>query len=123
MKRGQQWKWEEEQQQAFVQLKEKRAAAPVLKQPDFTQPFEFHTDASSFVLGAVLQRYDQGAPHAIVYYSRKLRDPETQYPAIDCEVVDVVRMFDLYLYGRKFFVFMTKSLRMTRYAQDLSFYD
>lgn len=139
LKKGQRWKWEEDQQQAFVKLKEKLAKAPVLKQPDFTRPFELHTDASSLALGAVLlQRDDQGAPHAIAYYSRKLRDPETRYPAIDCEalaVVEGVRVFDPYLYGRKFFVFTdhrplvyifkqrTKSPRMTRYAHDLSFYD
>lgn len=73
LKKGQQWKWEAEQQQAFEELKSRLVSAPVLKQPDFAQQFELHTDASSIALGAALiQRDDQGAPHAIAYYSRKL---------------------------------------------------
>jgi len=139
LKKGQHWKWDVEQQQAFEELKSRLVSAPVLKQPDFTRQFELHTDASSIALGAALiQRDDQGAPQAIAYYSRKLRDPETRYPAIDCEalaVVEGVRVFDPYLYGRKFLVLTdhrplthifkhrTKSPRMTRYAHDLSFYD
>lgn len=60
-------------QQAFEELKSRLVSAPVLKQPDFAQQFELHTDASSIALGAALiQRDDQGAPHAIAYYSRKL---------------------------------------------------
>ncbi|XP_069990640.1 uncharacterized protein [Penaeus vannamei] len=58
--------------------------------------------------------------------------------AIDCEalaVVEAVRVFDSYLYGRKFLIYtdhcplvyifkhQTKSPRMTRYAHDLSYYD
>jgi len=139
LKKGQSWKWEKDQQQAFEELKKRLASAPVLRQPDFTQPFELHTDASSIALGAALiQRDHDGAPHAIAYYSMKLRDPATHYPAIDCEalaVVEGVRVFDSYLYGRKFLIYTdhrplvyifkhrTKSPRMTRYAHDLSYYD
>jgi len=139
LKKGQSWKWEKDQQQAFEELKRRLASAPVLRQPDFTQPFELHTDASSIALGAALiQRDHDGAPHAIAYYSRKLHDPETRYPAIDCEalaVVEGVRVFDSYLYGRMFLIYtdhrpllyifkhQTKSPRMTRYAHDLSYYD
>ncbi|XP_047494974.1 uncharacterized protein LOC125043064 [Penaeus chinensis] len=97
LKKGQRWKWEEEQQQAFVKLKGKLATAPVLKQPDFTRPFELHTDASSLAFGAVHQRYDQGA---ITYYSRKLRDPKSRYPVCEAlAVVKCVRVFNPYLYG------------------------
>ena len=134
MKKGQSWKWEKDQQQAFEELKRHLASAP-----DFSQPFELHTDASSITLGAALiQRDHDGALHAIAYYSRKQCNPETCYPAIDCEalvVVESVRVFDSYLYGRKFLIYTdhrplvyifkhrTKSARMTRYAHDLSYYD
>ena len=62
---------------------------------------------------------------------------ESRYPAIDLEalsVVEGVRIFDSYLYGRHFTIYTdhrplvhvfsrkTKSPRMTRYAHDLSFY-
>jgi len=139
LKKGQHWEWGKEQQEAFNKLKEHLVSAPVLKQPDFSRSFELHTDASSIAVGAALiQRDDDGTPHAVAYYSRKLRDSETRYPAVDCEalaVVEGVRVFDSYLYGRKFLILTdhrplvyifkhrTKSPRMTRFAHDLSFYD
>lgn len=70
------------------------------KAAKFFQQFELHTDASSIALGAVLiQRDDQGLPHAIAYYSRKVRDAETRYLAIDCKALAVdedVQVFDPY---------------------------
>jgi len=139
LKKGQAWSWGPKQQAAFNTLKEKLTSAPILRQPDFNREFELHTDASSIALGACLiQRDNQQIPHAIAYYSRKLRDPESRYPAIDLEalaVVEGVRVFDSYLYGRHFIVYTdhrplvyvfsrkTKSPRMTRFAHDLSFYN
>jgi len=139
LKKDQAWTWGPEQQAAFETLKEKLTSAPVLRQPDFSKGFELHTDASSIALGACLmQRDDDQTPHAVAYFSRKLRDAETRYPAIDLEalaVVEGVRTFDSYLYGRRFTVYTdhrplvyvfsrkTKSPRMTRFAHDLSFYD
>lgn len=136
LKKGQPWKWGEDQE-AFESLKEHLVFSPVLQQPDFSKPFELHTDASSLAVGAALiQRDADGTPHVVAYYSHKLRDPDSRYPAIDCEalaVVESLRVFDSYLYGRKFIVYTdhrplvyvfkrrTKSPRMTRYAHDLSF--
>ncbi|XP_037783691.1 uncharacterized protein LOC119579918 [Penaeus monodon] len=107
--------------------------------PDFTREFELHTDTSSIALGACLiQRDDLQIPYTIAYYSRKLRDPESRYPTTDLEalaVVEGVRVFDSYLYGRHFIVYTdhrplvyvfsrkNKSPRMTRFAHDLSFYN
>lgn len=139
LKKGQKWIWGAEQQSAFEELKLRLTTAPVLRQPDFSRDFELHTDASSVALGACLMQRDvHNTPYAIAYYSRKLRDAETRYPAIDLEalaVVEGVRVFDSYLYGRHFTVYTdhrplvyifsrkTKSPRMTRFAHDLSFYD
>lgn len=139
LKKGQKWVWGPDQQQAFTKLKDTLVAAPVLRQPDFSREFELHCDASSIAIGACLMQRDEGeTPHAVAYYSRKLRGPETHYPAIDLEalsVVEAVRIFDSYLYGRRFTILTdhrplvpvfskrTKSPRMTRYAHDLSFYD
>jgi len=139
LRKDQKWHWGPEQQAAFNELKERLVTAPVLRQPDFSKEFELHTDASGIAIGACLmQQDDNQAPHAIAYYSRKLRSSETRYPTIDLEalaVVEGVRVFDPYLYGRRFVVYTdhrplvhvftrkTKSPRMTRYAHDLSFYN
>nr|XP_027237781.1 uncharacterized protein K02A2.6-like [Penaeus vannamei] len=67
---------------AFEELKLRLTTAPVLRQPDFSRDFELHTDASSVALGACLMQRDvHNTPYAIAYYSRKLRDAETRYPA------------------------------------------
>ncbi|XP_037787716.1 uncharacterized protein LOC119583317 [Penaeus monodon] len=108
LKKDQAWTWGPEQQTAFETLKDKLISAPVLRQPDFSKEFELHTDASSIALGASHAKDDDHTPHAVAYFSRKLRDAETRYPAIDLEalaVVEGVRTFDSYLYGRRFTVY------------------
>jgi len=138
LKKNHKWSWGPEQQKSFDELKERLVSSPILRQPDFSREFELHTDASALAIGSCLmQRDEDGNPHAIAYYSRKLRPAETRYPAIDLEalsVVEGVRVFDSYLYGRHFIIYTdhwpliyvfskkTKSPRMSRYAHDLSFY-
>ena len=130
--------WSRESDDAFMNLKTALASAPVLRMPNFDHPFEIHT-ASKDALGAVLiQRGDEDEPQAVCYWSRTLNDAESRYNAIDLEalaVVEGVRVFDPYVYGRHFtvhtdhrpltYVFSrkTKSPRMSRFAHDLSFYD
>jgi len=130
--------WTDEEEKAFNTLKQSLVEAPVLKKPNFTSPFEVHCDASKLALGACLmQRGPDDIPHAVAYFSRKLRGPETRYPAIDIEalaVIEGVRAFDHYLYGNKFLIFTdhrpltfvfhrrTKSPRMSKWSHELSNY-
>ena len=48
IKGSQAFKWSEIEQHAFDQLKEAVCSQPLLKLPDFTRPFEIHTDASDY---------------------------------------------------------------------------
>ena len=48
------WTWGQEQEETFEQLKRVLTSPPVLSYPDYTKPFELHTDANSNGLGAVL---------------------------------------------------------------------
>ena len=59
-------------------LKRKRAVIddPVLQLPDYTKPFEVHTDASDYAIGGVLVQ--QGNP--VAYESRKLNETERRGP-------------------------------------------
>jgi len=131
--------WGQPEEIAFQSLKTALISAPVLSKPDFDRSFEIHTDASGVAIGACLmQSDDEGRLQPVAYFSRKLRDAETRYPAIDCEalaVVEGVRAFDCYVYGRRFYIYTdhrpltyvfsrkTKSLRMTRWSHELSFYN
>jgi hypothetical protein len=50
------WHWEERQQQAFDELKNRMCSKPVLKQPDFTKKFYLQVDALAYGVGAVLSQ-------------------------------------------------------------------
>jgi hypothetical protein len=47
------FKWKEEQQKAFENLKEKFSYALLLKFLDFTKPFKVHANMSDFTIGGV----------------------------------------------------------------------
>jgi hypothetical protein len=74
------WNWSEECQKAFDTIKEKLTQAPILRRPDYSRPFELHTDWSGVGLGAVLvQRDDQGREYVIAYASRSNNRTERNY--------------------------------------------
>jgi hypothetical protein len=59
----------------------------LLVYPDFSQPFEIHTDASHTQLGAVISQ--KGRP--ITFYSRKLNPAQTRYTTTERELLAIVK--------------------------------
>ena len=60
-KEGMPWKWDEEEENSFCELKRSLVVAPVLKMPDFDHLFVVTTDASLVSVGAILaQDFGQG---------------------------------------------------------------
>jgi len=53
------WRWEDNQQQAFKELRDKMVSKLILWQPDFSRVFYLQTDASKYRVGAVLSQ-DEG---------------------------------------------------------------
>jgi len=97
------WEWGPEQQQSFEALKRALTTPPILGYPDYTLPFELHTDASGSGLGAVLYQEQDGMKRVIAYASRGLKNAERNYPAHKLEFLAlkwaVSEKFHEYLYG------------------------
>jgi hypothetical protein len=83
--------WSQDCQKAFDTIKEKLNQAPILRRPDYSRPFELHTDWSGVGLGAVLvQRDDQGQEYVIAYASRSNNRTERNYSSYACECLAAV---------------------------------
>ena len=50
----QEWQWEDEQERAFQELKDRLSSTPILRRLIRGHPFQLHTDWSMLGLGAVL---------------------------------------------------------------------
>ncbi|GBC18044.2 hypothetical protein GLOIN_2v1843776 [Rhizophagus irregularis DAOM 181602=DAOM 197198] len=85
------FQWTEKQQKAFEHLKERLISAPILRYPDFEQPFILYTDASGTGLGAVLSQKDkEGKEYVVAYASRSLNKHEQNYAITDLECLAIV---------------------------------
>ena len=132
------FKWDEDCQQAFVDLKEYLTRSPVLIYPDPSRQFILDTDASHLAIGAVLSQLIDGKEHPVAYFSRTLNQPEKQYCVTRKEllaVVQAIEHFHPYLYGRHFMVrtdhaslqwllnFKALEGQLARWMQKLGEYD
>ena len=101
LKKGEEFKWTQAQEDSFNLLKSKLTQGPILSYPDFNKEFQLTTDASGTGIGAILSQDDK----VISYASRTLNKAEIKYSTIEKEclaIVWAVRYFRPYLYGRKF---------------------
>jgi hypothetical protein len=111
LKKGVKFVWSEDCEKAFHTLRQHLTTAPVLVQPDNSQPFEVFCDASSTGLGCVLMQENR----VIAYASRSLRPHEVNYPTHDLELAAVVHALKIwrhYLMGNRCNIFTEhKSLK------------
>jgi hypothetical protein len=71
--------WGQSQQKTFNYLKQCLCSASVLSLSDLQQPFEIETDASNYVVGAILTQHG----HHVAYHSETLLDIIRKYPTYD----------------------------------------
>jgi hypothetical protein len=85
IKKNEEWKWGQEQPQAFDRLKTLLTHAPVLRLSDSSRPYVLATDASDYALGAVLMQDFRHGNQPVAYTSRQLHKAELNYSAHDKE--------------------------------------
>ncbi|MCO5575102.1 hypothetical protein L7F22_028899 [Adiantum nelumboides] len=83
---GNSFQWTERQEETFECLKVTMCSTPTLKIPDFTKPFEVHTDASDGAIDEVLMQ--EGQP--VAYESHKFSDVEMRWTTHGKEMMAVV---------------------------------
>jgi len=88
------WMWTPSSQDAFHKLKEMFTTGPILTHFDDTRPTKLETDASDFVLGAVLsQLCEDDKWHPVAFHSRKFSQVEINYDIHDKEMAAIVAAF------------------------------
>jgi hypothetical protein len=101
-----QWKWGQQEQDAFQTLKSRIATVTTLAIYDPKRPVELLTIASAQSVGAVLQQKDAtGQPRPIAFASRVLNPAESHYTTHELECLAVIfdlQKFRVYLFGRHF---------------------
>ena len=99
--KGTKFSWNQERQSAFEALKTALLQAPVLRLANVAKPFKVHTDASDFVIGAVLLQEFNGGWHPVAFVSRKLNPAERNYTITEKETLAVIyalKCWRLYLF-------------------------
>ena len=100
--------WDSDCDAAFTTLKSALISAPILAYPDFSIPFELHTDASSTGIGFALCQTQDGLNRAIAYGGWDLNLGERNYSTTEREalaIVEGIKKFRNYLYGHKFTIY------------------
>jgi len=90
LKGKKEWKWEEEHQKVFEELKEKITSQPVLSLPRREGKFRVETDASGHVIGGVLSQEQEGKWKPIAFLSRTMQPAEQNYKIYDKELLAIV---------------------------------
>ena len=101
------FQWSIPEQTAFEALKRELMSGPMLSHalPDVS--FILDTDASAFALGGVLSQRVDGIEQVVAYASQTLSKSQTNYCTTHREllgVVEMIRHFRHYLWGRKFLI-------------------
>ena len=126
------WKWEDEEQAAFQQLKNVLSSDQVLVHFDPNKTLVLACDASNVGIGAVLvHRYPDGSERPIANMSKTLIAAERNYSQIHKEALSIIfglKKFYQYLYGRPFILVtdhkpLLAANRLARWALWLNQFD
>jgi len=94
-RKDEKWRWGEDQQRAFEQLKEIFTTRPLLVAPDLDKEFRVEADASNFATGDVLSiKCEDNRWRSVAYISKSLNETERNYEIHDKEMLAVIRCLE-----------------------------
>ncbi|SCO90091.1 uncharacterized protein FRV6_14219 [Fusarium oxysporum] len=104
-KKDKPFKWNDNAQEAFKQLKKAITSEPILAIFNPKKEIKLETDALDFALGGqISQKDNKGRLYPVAFYSCKLQEAELNYPIYNKEflaIINCFREFRHYLIGSK----------------------
>lgn len=98
------WKWDDDCEKAFLELKRLLVSKPILRLYDPNLPCTIYCDASGVGIGAVLKQTQLDKTEMpIAYFSRKLLKHEEHYTITELEclsIVEALRKWHCYVHGK-----------------------
>jgi len=120
LEKGKDFKWTDDCQNSFEELKKRLTTTPVLAMPDIHKNFDIYCDASRQGLGCVLMQEGR----VMAYALRQLRKHEMNYPTHDLELTAVVHALKIwrhYIVGNRCEIYTDhKSLKYIFTQNDLN---
>ncbi len=108
------FRWGDEQEQAFINLKNALCKAPVLAYPDPDFPYVADTDASNLAIGAVLSQVQDGEEKVIMYGSKAFSGSQRRWCTTRRELLAIIHFvtvkFSYYLLNQEFTLHTDHSL-------------
>ena len=101
------FRWTDNYELSFADLKQRLSTAPILRGPNWALPFHISSDASDTAIGAVLGQQEDKEPYAIYYISKNMAPAELYYTVIEREffaVVYAINKFRHYVIGYPTFI-------------------
>lgn len=105
LKKGTNWHWNHEHEQAVMNLKQALIDNAVLKIFNPKLPINLYTDASRDGLGCILTQLTEEGERPVHFYSRQTTDDEKKYHSFELELLAIVaglERFRHYLIGTYF---------------------
>ena len=85
-RKGRQFVWGKEQQDAFKEIKQRLQKPPVLHMPDKVGRFQLYSDTSKYATGGALYQIQNGKPKLIAFASKKLPEAAHNYSITELEM-------------------------------------
>jgi hypothetical protein len=103
------FEFDEKCTKAFGALKEILTSTPIIRPPNWGEPFEIMCNVLDYAVGAILGHRTDKLPHVIYYASRTLNDAQLNYLTTEKKslaVVFALGKFRSYLLGSKIIIYL-----------------